>query len=57
MFVRHSEKRAIIQVKLECRPANPAYSLVAGYTGRWVAFDFDNTRLRRLCEHHQDEIR
>lgn len=37
MFKRHSVKRAIIQAKLECRPASPAYSFVAGYAERYVS--------------------
>ena len=36
MYRWHSETCAIIQVKLECRPANPAYSFVAGYAGRYL---------------------
>ncbi len=37
MYSWHSGTCAIIQVKLECRPANPAYPFVAGYAERWVA--------------------
>jgi len=42
MFERHSETCAIIQVKLECRPAGPAYPFVAGYAGRYSACHRDH---------------
>lgn len=34
MFGLYSEKRAIIQVKLACSPANSAYAFGADYTER-----------------------
>ena len=38
MFEGHSETCAIIQGKSGCRPGNPAYSVGAGYTERYVLY-------------------